>query len=182
MFTDQTGEFAVEECKELINSYPDLFRHMLEYKTELRSKLRYIPQFMHVWKYMQPVYQYLSQKYPQDRLLDMYYDFVDANGEASLSRLNERPEITSEGLWLGNMDRFPEKFADDENYDIIRDVYRFKRLKNSAEVISGGTVTDIFCFNPADLKKKPLQELERCVAVVTWSQKKTSIAYYPANS
>ena len=45
------------------------------------EKKTIFPAFFRTWRFMQPVYQYLSQKYPENRLIDMYYDFVAANKE-----------------------------------------------------------------------------------------------------
>ena len=176
-YSDVTGEFAIEECKDLIKGYPQLFQHMLEYKTELRTKLRYFSQFMNVWKFLEPVYYYISKKYPENRLIDMYYDFVEANKEI-LSNLDEAPEYKI-GIWLGTRDRFIERFADDENYDIMQDYLRYKTIENSQEVRNGETVTDMFCFAPGDLRKKSIGEIKRCMAMVTWSKNERSIACFP---
>ena len=60
-YSNVTGDYAVEECNDIILTYPDLFTHMLEYKTELRQKLKYFDVFISTWMLMQPVYQYLSK-------------------------------------------------------------------------------------------------------------------------
>ncbi len=177
LHSDIIGDSAVEECQDLIQAHPALFQHMLEYKTELRSKLEYFTLFFNVWNRNQPVYQYLSEKYPAERLIDMYYDFLDANQDF-LSRCKDIPEAQ----WSSTLvleDRFPLRFADDENYDIITDLNRIKKIEYSQEVQNGGTVSDIFCINPAEIETKPLQEYTRCYALVTWSENQRHIMITP---
>lgn len=144
-YSNETGSFAVEECSDLINTYPDLFTHMLEYKTELRQKLQYFEAFIFTWQLMQPVYQYISEKYSPDRLIDMYYDFVEANrnileGEDGLFAKRIAQKIIAD-------DKFIQAFAEDENYDVIRDYYRLKQMVRSKEVLNGGTIMDVICFD-----------------------------------
>lgn len=144
-YSNETGSFAVEECRDLIDTHPDLFSHMLEYKTELRQKLEYFEVFMFVWQLMQPVYQYLSEKYPANRLIDMYYDFVKANYEclkrdSGLYAHGRAKEIVLD-------DKFAQSFQDDENYDVIRDYYRLQGMLRSKEVLGGSTAMDVICFD-----------------------------------
>lgn len=176
-YSNETGAFAVEECKDLIETHPDLFQHMLEYKTELRSKLMHFELFLRVWQHMQPVYQYISEKYPTNRLIDMYYDFAEANKDIFDSVYAE-PE-SQWGLLVVAQDRFPLCFADDENYDKISDYYRFRNIEASAAVQNGQGYSEVFCFNPLETKKKPLQDCTRCVAVVTRTAEGRSVSCYP---
>ena len=176
-YSDQTGDVAVDTCKDLIQDHPQLFQHMFEYKTELRSKLGYFPAFFHVWRFMQPVYQYLAQKYPENRLIDMYYDFVEANQEI-LQNLDQAPE-NGKGYWLSVSDKLPEKFAQDEKYDIIRDMYKYRLMQASDVVTSGGDATEVFCFDVGQIGKVPLESLTRCLAMVNWSGKKCNIQIFP---
>ena len=165
-YSDVTGNFAVEECEDLIEAHPDLFMHMLEYKSELRTRLRYFKVFFRMWRFMQPVYQYISEKYPEERLIDMYFDFVEANEDF----LKQIKNVES-GTWFKDLlcqDHFVEKFSDDENYDLISDYYRLKIMERSEEVRNGGSVTDIYCFSPSERKRcLYLQDYKRCIAVVT---------------
>lgn len=176
-YSDQTGEFAIEECRDLIQGYPEIFKHMLEYKTELRTKLRYFSEFFQLWSFMQPVYQYLSEKYSEDQLINLYYDFVKANQEV-LDQLEANP-VMSARKWLCLHDRFPDCFADDSCYDIIKDLYRYRQISLSDEVRNGGVTTEIFCFDPRQIGKVPLQEYTRCVAYVEWKNRKCRIVVCP---
>lgn len=173
-YSDQTGEFAIEECKDLIQQYPEIFQHMMEYKTELRSKLKYFPYFMRYWKWMWPVYDHISQKYPDNRMIDMYYDFVNAN----LQKLNASQKNADGNLykWLLEYDRLPEKFADDECYDLMQDYIRYRKMCISDDVLNGADISDMFIFDPNEIEIKPLSECRRCVTMVTWHKRKRYFA------
>lgn len=176
-FSDVTGEFAIEECRDLIDGHPELFLHMLEYKTELRTKLRHLKTFVNTWRFMQPVYQYLSEKYGDD-LVAMYYDFVEANAQMLDDVLYWRPYAGLERM--AKEDRFPAKFADDENYDIIRDYYRMCVAEHFQHLKAGEVDTQVYCFHPEERNKKErIQDYERCVAVVTRSDGRVRTVAYP---
>ncbi len=177
-YSDITGECAVTQCRDIIQEHPRLFQHMMEYKTEFRTKLKYYRLFMNVWQMMTPVYRYLSAKYPENRLIDMYYDFAEAN-RVFLETADENDPNFIFRVMIPN-DRLPERFSDDPNYDLIKDIYRYMTIEWSETVQSGGAAAEMFCFNPGELKKKPIEEMERCVAMVTWDQKKRSVSCYPA--
>ncbi|MBQ7416323.1 MAG: radical SAM protein [Oscillospiraceae bacterium] len=173
-----TGSFAIEECADVIDAHPQLFSHLMEYKTELRTKLKHFELFFRVWARLQPVYQYLAEQYSEDRLIDMYYDFVAANQELlaqmeglTLTRFTRR--ILLEG-------KLPKGVENDPNRDILSDYCRMIRTENSEEVRSGGNATAIYCFDPSDrTQKASIRDYERCVAVVTYNQGKQSIVKYP---
>ena len=144
-YSNETGDFAVEECKDIILSHPDLFTHMLEYKTELRQKLKYFEIFMHVWQAMQPVYQYISEKYEENRLIDMYYDFVEANKYILEQKYDEADNSVVGAIVIN--DKFIQRFKDDENYDVIADYYRMQTKLNSEEFKKSKSFMDVFCFD-----------------------------------
>lgn len=175
-YSNETRDYAIEQCKDLIQSNPSIFTHMYEYKTPLRKKLRFFDLFIFVWGFAQPIYQYISEKYPQERLIEMYYDFLQSNQEV-LDRISKYPEER----WLKELtkeDRFINRFADDVNYDIMVDLYRYLLTTNSDSVRNGDYVSDIFCFDPRQIKTIPLQEYTRTLAAVTWENKKGTIVLY----
>lgn len=175
-YSDVTGDYAIEECEALIDAHPDLFMHMLEYKTELRSRLKYFKMFVAVWSLLQPVYQYISEKYPEDHLIDMYYDFADANEEI-LSQLDGVRGIEWFGTFL-QKDCFVKKFVNDENYDIMADFYRLKTAEHSEEVKNGGSIMDVYCFSPSEIKRTQyLQEYKRGLFVVTLNSEDGKMNY-----
>lgn len=173
-YSDITGDLLLDQCGDLVDAHPQLFQHLLEYKTPLRTRLRYFPLFFQMWRQMQPVYQYLSEKYPADRLIDMYDDFVAVNGE----KLDHAQRFPFE-QWcyvLAQVDEFPKRFRDDPYYDIIEDFYRFRINQTDTDKDS----LDFYCFCPSDIKEKScLQEYERCLAMVQRKGGKTTITRYP---
>lgn len=179
-YSNITGSFAIEECKDLIEAYPELFQHMREYKTELRSKLRYFPVFFQYWKRVQPVFQYISEKYPENRLIEMYYDFVEAN-LAILKQLEEEPELRRSWLLLGR-DKFVARFSQDENYELMTDICRWITMVTGART-SQENMTDVFCFDPASLKKRiPLQAYPKCITYARWDNGKITTQVYPMDT
>lgn len=166
-FSDITGEDGVAESWELIMAHPTLFRHFREYKTPLRTKLQYLQVFVRVWTAIQPVYQYFSESYPREKLLDMYFDFVREN-EAILSQTAHRTLGERVRRILEN-DGLAKRFAADERYDIICDYYRMTRLKRSEQLKQKGSLTDVFCFSPKEQQRHSrLQDYSRSLSVVTW--------------
>jgi hypothetical protein len=176
-YSDFTGEFLLEECSDLIDRYPSLFLHLLEYKTPLRTRLRHFPLFFQLWNQLQPAYQYMSEKYPADRLIDMYDDFVAANRDA-LEAVQSVPK-DQRSYALALQDQFPLQFRGDEYYDILRDYCRF-RLASANPKNDGKETCEVYCFSPLDIKKKSsLQEYTRCIAMVRRKDGKTAISICP---
>ncbi|MBE7065742.1 MAG: radical SAM protein [Ruminococcaceae bacterium] len=164
-YSDITGNVAIEECRDVIDAHPTLFTHLLEYQSELRTKLRFVKMFVFMWKYMEPVYSYISEKYSKENLIEMYFDFVNSN-EEFLERVKDLTSPEWLPLLIRN-DKFIEMYSDDEYYDIISDFYRMKIAETSEEIVSGGSITEIYCFSPLDRKKyKSLEKYERCVSPV----------------
>lgn len=175
VYSDQTGERGVAECRDLIEGHPELFQHMLEYKTELRTKLRHFSLFFRVWVRMRPVYQYLLSKYPTNRLIDFYYDFVDANRE-TLEHIYELKSDWSIAMVM--KDRILERFTDDENYDILSDLYRFARMEATMATAENKTAVSVFCIDPVRAQDIPLQECRRSVSVVRWNGSNKQVETY----
>lgn len=177
-YSDVTGNYAIAECNDIIEEHPELFLHMLEYKSDMRTRLKFFKQFLRVWGYMQPVYGYLAEQYPANRLIDMYYDFVDANREF-LQEMGDLPSQQFLPLFIRH-DRLPERFSNIDHRDIIKDLYRLKIAETSQQVKNGGILTEIYCFDPAQRQRcASIQEYKRCVAVTTISKDRTNSLIYP---
>ena len=157
-FSNIVGMYALKECWPLIEAHPALFTQFMEYKTPLRKKLEHFETFARMWCVAQPVYTHISKKYPKDHLMDMYYDFVDANREMlSANILTPMDEIIR---LLVQRDRFVERFSDDDCYDIMNDFYRFRRMQKEEAFERGETVMDVCCFSPLELKN--VEDLHDC--------------------
>lgn len=167
-FSDITGNVALEECAEMIEDNPLIFRHFREYPTELRERTRFLTVFVMLWCRLQPVYGYMAEKYPANRLIDMYYDFESANREL-LRQIKDQPLDRQIGRLLAE-DRFVQRLKDDENYGVISDICKIERIKSSEEMKKPGSVVrDVFAFSPAKLRKGiRLQSLEKRISFVTF--------------
>ena len=157
-YSDIVGAEAIADCRDLIQAHPGIFNHLMEYQTPLRTKLRYFSIFVRMWELLRPIYLYLSQKYPEGHLLDMYDDFVKVN-KPVLEQVMELDMLTQNDM-VWRQDRMLTLFKDDENYDKMADFYRLKEAECSEEVLYGGSVTDVYCISPLDLKR--LDKLEAC--------------------
>jgi hypothetical protein len=147
-YSDITGTTALDFCADLVQAHPDLFLQFREYKTELRSELRDFRMFFKLWAAMQPVYQYFSEHYDEDRLVDMYFDFVRDNRQI----LDETQE---QGVWsrvnkVIAQDRFARRFDDSEYAQVVRDYYRMSTMKSSRELQETGVAMDMYCFSPLE--------------------------------
>lgn len=178
VYSDATGTLGVAECQDLIGKYPELFRQMMEYKTPLRAKLEYFSVFWDVWQQMEPVYHYIFQHYPEDQLIRMYYDFADDNRQLleSLEHIPQEQRITK----LLREDTFFLRFSEDENFDILSDLYRMKRAAISDEVQNGGSNTDVYCIAPSCVKEyRSIRQYPRCLAMVTYTKDKCKSQVFP---
>ena len=130
-----------------------------------------------MWRRLRPVYQYFSEKYPQDHLFDMYEDFVQENRKV-LER-NSTLDLITPFIQIIENDHFAARFRQDPYYDLILDFYRLEKLKNAALNAEGHPVSEILSFSPADISNGTrLQDISRCIAVVTCylnEEKKVSI-------
>lgn len=164
VYSDITGQHAVEECSELFEKYPNLFLQMYEYKTELRWKLRHFRTFFDLFRAVPTVYEYLSRQYAAQRFR-LYEEFLAAN-EQLLDQTATLPyQERNAAVFLG--DRFYERFSEDENFDLLREVYRFERMKY-AVLEKGNPLTDMFAFSPVQLKTGGrLEDLVRQKTIVS---------------
>lgn len=159
-YSDIVRDVALSHCKDLVEQHPVIFQHLLEYKTPLRTKLQHLSVFFQMWTHTKPVYRYIYERYPEDGALEMYYDFAADNAKilAQTAHLPTSQQLAS----LLKEDNFIKRFENDENYDIIQDIRRFKLAQTSEEVAKGGTVTDLYCFSPRDLERcARLQDMKR---------------------
>lgn len=167
--SDVTDDIGLHECRDIINNHPALFPQFLEYTTPLRTELQFLPAFVYMWRNFQPVFQYISEKYEHTRLIEMYRDFAREN----LPILEQYEDIEDEEKFhaLLQHDRFLYLFKQDENYDLITDFRRIKLIESCKEVKNGSSVTDIFCFSPAQIQQgSRLQDYTRGIYAVTYSK------------
>lgn len=167
-FSNITGSLALDKCWDLISQHPVLFPHFQEFVTPLRSKLIYVEVFIYTWFALQPIFQYISEKYPSEQLIHMYYDFVNANNSILAKIENEAPSTQIKEVICN--DAFLNKFQDDPYYDIMSDALRMFTLKETLRKKGSGSITGAFSFSPTALNSKvPLQSIPRTLTVVTYT-------------
>ena len=149
-----TGDYVVEECRDLIENYPELFEQLFEYKTELRNKLKNFETFVNVWAYTKPIYNYIAELYPQNKLFDMYCDFAHDNNDI-LKNIKESDTNEAVDKIIMN-DNFLLRFADDENYDIISDFVKLQRMLKSSSSENSVSNMDVISFDANCINNKNL--------------------------
>lgn len=164
-YTNFTGDFALKACEDVILKYPMLFPQLMEYHTELRSSLKYFAVFVRVWMNLVPIYQCISERYSEESLIDMYYDFVEINKDA-LEKYGDLL-VPYAAKHLIEEDKLHLCLEHEDYYDIVTDYRRMVITRESDAVKNGASITDIYCFDPRDAEKAlPIQEYEHRITVV----------------
>ena len=150
-FSDISGSLGVKDCEDIITSHPEVFPQFLEYKTPLRNKLEHFSLFVTMWRNLQPIYQYISEKYEENRLIDMYFDFLECNSAV----LEEAMKMTEkEGfLYIIEHDNLPQNFIPDELKGIVKECYRLVAAPYSPMLKELGEIVDVFNICPDDFKQ-----------------------------
>lgn len=170
-FCDMTGSLGVAECRDLFQRHPCLFQYYNEYTTDLRTKLNHFPMFLDVAKNMRTVYLYLSEKYPREHVIRMYFDFAEKN-RAILERTDlEQTEMLNQII---DNDLFVLSFAADPREAVLADAYRLHRARNSVATDKVATATEVTCISPMELDQGvPLQccKTEWCMSTYSKDEK-----------
>lgn len=168
-YEDIAHGIGVTESWDLISNHPKLFQHFFDYKTELRTDLKYFGLFMSVWSKLKPIYNYYAEFYESERMIEMYHDFVESNKEV----LEEYSNLPKSELVrkLLEKDKFRYKFSCHEFDEIIDDYYRIKYNTNRDDMSVGDAITEIFCISPNKIKKKrDIRDIVKETTVVTYSK------------
>lgn len=168
-FSNITGGIAMAECAELIRKHPAIFPHFWEYKTPMRSRLEFFDQFIIMWKYSGPIYDYISRRYAPDRLIDMYYDFTEQNREI-LNRAKDLPSNEQYYYLFGN-DCMLSLVRDDPYINVLRDIHKILAVRHFGKKEAWKTKTDIYCLSPYDVHAQmSVQSAEQKPHVVTYTK------------
>lgn len=168
-FSDMTGTAGVEECADLIQSHPQLFMYFNEYKTELRTKMQFLPIFVYVFQALRTAYLYFAEKYPKDRLIEMYLDFAEGNKDI----LTASDLVSDEEKFhrIVKNDAFAKRFSDDAYADVVADIYRMEAARLSVLYGETTSATEICGISPIDLSNcTSLQECPRALCMVSYSK------------
>ena len=176
-FSNFTGDFAVEACNDIIERYPSLFPQFMEYRTDLRDNLRHFTLFIRTWNKFAPIYCRIAQRYNDDHLIDMYYDFIKCNFEA-IQKYGDlfAPDAVNA---LMPEDRMHLCLEGDANYDLVLDCRKFSLNKHIASRNSGEVISDVYCFDPQELiNHNDINKLKRCIAFAEHHKNHTKYCIY----
>ena len=150
-FSDICGSAGVEECRDMIQDNPQVFPQFLEYESPLRKKLEHFPLFVKMWLKLEPIYRLISQRYERDRLIQMYFDFVECNGAV----LEEFKKLPKEKAWcyLLERDALPEKMLPQDKLEMVKECYRMVIAQHSPTLKEKGELIEIFNFSPKEFKR-----------------------------
>ncbi len=149
-----TGDYVVDECKDLIENYPELFEQLFEYKTELRNQLKHFETFVNVWSARKPIYNYVAELYTESKLFDMYCDFVNDNNDILENVKVFDADKASDKIFMN--DNFLLRFSNDENYDIISDYVKLQRMLKSSVSEKNTSNMDVVSFDANCINNKAL--------------------------
>lgn len=153
--SDLIGEYAIQECEDLIRQYPRLFPHFFEYKNELREKIKHFPQFFNCWMTLRPVYEYIANKYYTEDICQMLYDFSENNRKT----LNDMPSLQK----VLRQDDFLKSFCKDDELKLAEEIHRFVLWKHDAQLGS----TEVFGFDvKAFMSGLAIEEIKPTISVV----------------
>lgn len=173
-YTNFTGDFALSACEDVIIKYPMLFPQLMEYHTELRTSLKYFAVFIRVWMNLVPIYHFISEKYSDNSLIDMYYDFVKTNKDALEKYGDLLPPTAAKHVI--REDKMHLCLEGEVFYDFVTDYRRMIITRDSDEVNNGVTVTDVFCFDPENAQKViPIEKYEYHITAIDFEKNKMHI-------
>lgn len=165
-FSDQTGNFGVEENLDFIREHEDLFPFYKEYRNELRSKFdgmnKTVLLFMEMHGYLNDLD---PEMFEGKRLVDLYLDFRNATKDMFSNDISakEYSERRVE-LYL----KYISTIYSEEDTEKLREILTFKTdLQNIKE--SKQNTTDVKMYNVdinAVIKNKKLAEIEKRTSMV----------------
>lgn len=154
--------FGVKACEALISSSPALFPQFYEFHTPLRDRLKYYSTFIDAYAVFQPIYKYIFEHYYSDKLaITMYYDWTECNSEVLLSYGDNADNLHSQDIFRQNNDMFLERFANDQRFELLKEVARFvkTRILRKLKQQYHDSATDVYAFCVDDyLNHKKIEE------------------------
>lgn len=164
-FSDQTGDFGVEENMDFIKENKELFPFYYEYHSELRTRLNGLGKpimfFMEMYDYLVTID---PEKFSKKRMVDIYLEFKDAN-ESIINNNNgkELSKIKSE-LYLN----YISSVYDEESATKFGEILKFKsdlqKIKDKNK-----DITDVKIYNAdinAVIKNKHLTDIGNKTSMV----------------
>ncbi|MBR2724832.1 MAG: B12-binding domain-containing radical SAM protein [Ruminococcus sp.] len=164
-FSDQTGNFGVEENIDFIREHKELFPFYYEYHNELRSRLngmnKRIMLFMELYDYLITVD---PEKYSDKRIIDLYLDFIDANEHIFKNDTDMVYSEIKQELYYN----YISSAYDEDNAQKFKEILTFKiDLQKIKE--EGKDTSDVKIYNidiDAVIKEKKLKDIRKRTSMV----------------
>lgn len=158
-FSNQTGDYGVEECIDMINAHPSIFPQYREYKTELRDDTDILTSFLYVFKRYYPVFITIYQQHFTDSLYHMYSTWRSCVGGLFDSESLDKRRA----YYIQSSKSFIEQYFDLNVNPLVADIIRYVISETEQKEVSG----EIYSFIADDLtQRKPLSEFTRGFSVV----------------
>lgn len=168
-FSDITGTEGVKACETLIRNHPDVFPQFWEYSTELRTKLKEFSLFIDLWCAIEPVYRYLSEQFENDRLIDMYFAFLECNRDL-LAESADLPHKEKIHLLLQH-DNLHRRFIPEHLKDTVQDCYRMACIPYAMELKDEKQMIEVFSFSPLEFKNGiPITDYQKQAVIAAYER------------
>lgn len=168
-YSDVTEGFGRDYNMNFIIEHPKLFPHFLEYHTDLRDELEYIPHFVGVFSRFYHTMYYMYAYFHEKKGMKFYRDFVSVNSKklAALSKtralkdLLKNPELLLHNLLA--------KYEDNCYYEVIKELLRFETDRFNMQVNEVCEFIEIYNFdylevmNKSDLKSVSAKKSQICL-------------------
>lgn len=159
-FSNQTGDFGVEECIDMINDHPSIFPQYREYKTALRENTDLLTVFLYVFKQYYPIFEEIYRQHFYNDLYGMYLAWKeymnDCTGKNSLGELRTSCVQMSE--------QFIRQFNKFSNEALVSEITRYV-IAESNKILTVNA--EIYSFLIADLTQcRKLSEFRYGMSVV----------------
>lgn len=140
VYSNQTGDFAVKECYEMIKAYPSIFPQYREYKTELRTQSDLLISFLSLYKEFRPLFDHLCEKY--DLVFDLYAAWRTCVPDRTLTESVKARKVTL----LKSTKQFIERFSEDGLFPLMCEIVRYGEDRASACVTDNTYASNSFLY------------------------------------
>lgn len=175
-YSDVTEGFGRDENKDFITNNPELFPHFMEYHSELRDRLEYIPHFMGLFSRFFYSMYYMYSYAEKQSALTFYEHFVEVN-RGYLVKLSQSRALNdlidhSEELLVAYID----KYVDCSMSPVISEILKFEMDKFSVQIDGEhvGTIEKVYKFDYwAVIDKSEFSRLDKRYSQILMSMSNT---------
>lgn len=115
--SNEVNDFGLKENLNFVLEHKDVFPHYYEYTSPLRTKLAELEKFMSLCLSMYSVTRFFLPVYTPDRLIDLYYDFMEINGSVAKTLAEKYAALQA----------FARARLPEERADVVCELIRFEQ-------------------------------------------------------